>query len=79
MTKKTNTVDELDAVLNPVQTDEDKAYDRARQEQRDKEWLREYALSHAISFHKNNGGMLTAPQLVEHANVFLNFIKGEAQ
>jgi hypothetical protein len=78
MTKKT-TVENLDAVLNPVQTDEDKAYDRARQEQRDAEWLRIDALTRAIEFHKNNGGMLTAPQLVEHANVFLNFIKGEAQ
>jgi hypothetical protein len=79
MTKKTTTVEELDAVLNPVQTDEDKAYDRTRQEQRDAEWLRIDALTRAIEFHKNNGGMLTAPQLVEHANVFLSFIKGETK
>lgn len=78
MTKKT-TVENLDAVLNPVQTDEDKAYDRARQEQRDKEWLHEYALSHAISFHKNNGGMLTADQLLGIAQQFLTFIKGETK
>lgn len=79
MTKKTTTVEELDAVLNPVQTDEDKAYDRTRQEQRDAEWLRVDALSRAIDFHKNNGGMMTAPQLVEHAHTFLSFLKGETK
>jgi len=79
MTKKTNTVENLDAVPSPVPTDEDKAYDRAQQEMRDERWLHEYAISHAISFHKNNGGMLTADQLLGIAQQFLTFIKGETK
>ena len=41
-------------------------------------WLRDSALGYAITHHKNNGGMTTPQQLVDNANVFLNFLKGEA-
>ena len=40
-------------------------------------WARENALDKAIQFHKNNGGMLHPQQLVDHANIFLNFLQGE--
>ena len=76
MTKK-NTSDDPVAETNPVQTDEDKMYERALQEQRDNRWVNEYALSHALSFHKNNGGMMNPHQLLDIANQFLNFLKGE--
>ena len=76
MTKKT-AVEQLDEVLNPVQTEDDKAYDRARQDQRDEDWRRDNALSMAISFHKNNGGMYQPQQLVDTATIFLSFLKGE--
>jgi len=42
-------------------------------------WAREHALSKAIEFHKTNGGMLHPQQLVDHANVFLNFLQGETK
>jgi len=40
-------------------------------------WNRESALRVALEFHKNNGGMLHPQQLVDHANIFLNFLQGE--
>ena len=42
-------------------------------------WRRESALSHAIQFHKNNGGMMHPQQLVDHARIFLNFFQGESK
>lgn len=45
--------------------------------ERDDEWVRDSALGYAIKFHANNGGMLTAPQLVDNAKTFLAFLKGE--
>ena len=42
-------------------------------------WKRECAISHAIQFHKNNGGMMTAQQLVVNAYVFLTFLNGESK
>jgi hypothetical protein len=41
-------------------------------------WLRDSALGYAITLHKNNGGMTTAQQIIGNADVFLNFLKGEA-
>jgi hypothetical protein len=40
-------------------------------------WMRDSALAYAISLHKNNGGMTTAPQIIGNADIFLNFLKGE--
>jgi hypothetical protein len=40
---------------------------------------RDSALRYALDFHKNNGGMLTSPQLLAIANLFLAFIKGESK
>jgi hypothetical protein len=42
-------------------------------------WLRDSALAYAITHHKNNGGMTTPPQIVDNANVFLNFLQGETK
>ena len=47
--------------------------------ERDDEWVRDSALGYAIKFHANNGGMMTAPQLVENAKAFLAFLKGETK
>ena len=47
-------------------------------EERSDRWLRDSALGYAVTHHKNNGGMTTPQQLVDNANVFLNFLKGEA-
>lgn len=44
---------------------------------RDESYVRNDALGYAITFHRNNGGMMTPAQLVEHANTFLAFLKGE--
>ena len=48
-------------------------------EERSERWLRDSALAFAINHHKNNGGITTATQVVVNANVFLNFLRGEAQ
>jgi hypothetical protein len=42
-------------------------------------WNRESALRVALEFHKNNGGMMHPQQLVDHANIFLNFLQGETK
>ncbi len=42
-------------------------------------WQREAALRFALDFHKNNGGMLTPPQLVDHARIFSTFLQGETK
>lgn len=42
-------------------------------------WLRDSALAYAINLHKNNGGMTTAQQIIGNADIFLNFLKGEAK
>ena len=47
-------------------------------EERSDRWMRDSALGYAITHHKNNGGMTTPAQLVINAEVFLNFLKGEA-
>lgn len=46
-------------------------------EDRNERWLRDSALAYAITLHKNNGGMTTAPQILSNAEVFLTFLKGE--
>lgn len=46
-------------------------------EERSERWVRDSALAYAITLHKNNGGMTTAPQIIGNAEVFLNFLKGE--
>lgn len=76
MTKK-QTIEEVVAELNApaVPTDEDKAYARSR----DDFYIRDSALSYAMTYHKNNGGMLPIAQVVDHANVFLTFLKGETK
>lgn len=47
-------------------------------EEQSARWMRDSALGFAMTHHKNNGGMTTPQQLVDNANVFLNFLKGEA-
>ena len=42
-------------------------------------WRRESSLSHAIQFHKNNGGMMNPQQLVDHAHIFLSFLDGASK
>jgi hypothetical protein len=68
MTKKT-------AQENPPEVVE--AVPSVSDEERSERWLRDSALSYALSLHKNNGGMTTAPQIVSNADVFLTFLKGE--
>lgn len=78
MTKKITpeSLAELPVMVDTVtKTDDDKAYDRGRDEQ----YLRRTALDLALSFHKNNGGMLTAAQFLAHAQEFFAFIKGETK
>jgi len=72
MTKKTSAPE---AVEEPQKTDDDKAYDRERDEQ----YLRRTAVDLALSFHKNNGGMLTTSQFLAQAQEFFAFIKGETK
>jgi hypothetical protein len=50
----------------------------ADSEVNDGRWVRDSALGFAMTHHKHNGGMTTPQQLVDNANVFLNFLKGEA-
>ena len=76
MTKKTETLPEATPKVDDF---EDKMYERTRSEFRDQQWLRETALRCAVDFHKNNGGMLTAQQLVDIADTFLNFTQGETK
>jgi hypothetical protein len=40
--------------------------------------LRLEAVTLALQFHKNNGGMMNANQLLDNANKFLNFIEGNS-
>ena len=40
-------------------------------------WLRDSALSYALTLHKNNGGMTTAQQTIGNAEAFLTYLKGE--
>jgi hypothetical protein len=47
-------------------------------EEQSARWMRDSALGFAMTHHKHNGGMTTPQQLVDNANVFLNFLKGEA-
>lgn len=42
-------------------------------------YQRESALRIALDFHKNNGGMLTPQQLVDHARIFSTFLQGESK
>ncbi len=42
-------------------------------------WMRDSALGYAMTHHKHNGGMTTPQQLVDNANVFLNFLQGETK
>jgi hypothetical protein len=76
MTKK---IEALPDAVPTVESIEDKMYDRDRSELRDTQWTRENALRCAIDFHKNNGGMATANQLVDNAQIFLTFIQGETK
>lgn len=54
-------------------------YERALREKRDATYQRDSAMRYALDFHKYNGGMLTPPQLLANANLFLDFIKGESK
>jgi len=74
MSKKQN-IEEVVAELNATPAPEVAAQENGREEY----YTRDSALGYAITFHKNNGGMMTPPQLVEHANVFLAFLKGETK
>jgi hypothetical protein len=55
------------------------AEELALMQARDATHQRDSALRYALDFHKNNGGMLTPPQLLANANLFLDFIKGESK
>lgn len=57
--------------------DETIAYERELQEKREEVYTRQSALQAALDFHKNNGGMHHATNVVTTADVFLTFIKGE--
>jgi hypothetical protein len=48
-------------------------------EERSDRWVRDSALGYAMTHHKHNGGMTTPQQLVDNANVFLNFLQGETK
>jgi hypothetical protein len=48
-------------------------------DQQPNSWTRSNALEQAITFHKNNGGMHQANQVVTTAQVFLDFITGETK
>ena len=48
-------------------------------EERNDRWVRDSALGYAMTHHKHNGGMTTPQQLVDNANVFLNFLQGETK
>lgn len=54
-------------------------YERALQEKRDAVRTRQSALQAALDFHKNNGGMHHAANVVTTADTFLTFIKGETK
>lgn len=60
-------------------TQDDKAYERDYQAQRDAQWLRESSLSYARDMHKTNGGMLTAQQIIENAKQFHAYLTGETK
>lgn len=77
MTKKKD--EALDAPTTDTQALEEAATVSTDYFGRDESYVRNDALGYAITFHKNNGGMMTPPQLVEHANVFLAFLKGETK
>lgn len=73
MTKKTQeTLDEAPAQkgtpLDGADTAKENRYDTA---------ARYSALEMAISHHKTNGGMLTAPQLIDNAKYFHAYLTGE--
>jgi hypothetical protein len=75
MTKKTLSSQEVrDSIeASPAElTPEVSEHDLARADQ----YLRDTALGYAITFHKNNGGMLHAAQIIDNANAFLAFLKG---
>ena len=74
MTKATKTVTE-----EVTETSTDLATVAGPEVARDEYWQREAALEKAIQFHKTNGGMMHPAQLVDHANVFLNFLQGETK
>lgn len=74
MTKK---IDVAAVMAEQDMPDEDAAYERALQEKRDAGYVRQTALQAALDFHKNNGGMHHAANVVTTANLFLDFIKGE--
>lgn len=76
MTKK---IDVAAIMAEQDMPDEDATYERALQEKRDAVYTRQSALHSAIDFHKNNGGMHHATNVVTTANLFLDFIKGESK
>jgi hypothetical protein len=60
-------------------TVDDKAYEREADAKRDQEWMRRNALELALLLAKNNGGMHQVNSIIKDAQVFLQFIKGEAE
>ena len=75
MTKKQ--IEALDSL--PVIEDTVTGAGYAIADQSPDKWVRSSALEQAITFHKNNGGMYQANQVVATATVFLDFIKGETK
>ncbi len=76
MTKK---IDVAAVMAEQDVPDETAAYERALQEKRDAVYTRQSALQAALDFHKNNGGMHHAANVVTTADTFLTFIKGETK
>jgi len=76
MTAKKSAADEPVAAPIPYNMP---AEELALMQKRDATYQRDSALRYALDFHKNNGGMLTPPQLLANANLFLDFIKGESK
>jgi hypothetical protein len=70
MTKKTETVAVEETVTSV-------GLDVANQS--NDNWTRQAAIELALTFHKNNGGMHQAQQVVGTAALFLNFILGETK
>lgn len=79
MTTKKTVSQELDEITAsaPTQTADEKAQERADGLKREAQWLRETALSSALTLHKQNGGMIQPERIVEDAKKFMSFIQGE--
>jgi hypothetical protein len=72
MTKPTKTAD----VSVEETTSVDAAQERADRLAQELVWMRERALSNALTLHKQNGGMIQPERIIEDARKFLAFTQG---